>query len=133
MAKTVLCFDSSEEVAQEPGRIVEIATELPVLDFAPDLTLRPLVGRNLLASFVRYEAGAVAPLHSHVEKQVFIAVEGEFEIHLGDVTQRMLPGMAAMIPAHVPHSVRCLNAPGYQIDVFSPSRQATLDALTQQG
>jgi len=129
MAKTVRYFDSSDGVAVEPGRIVEIATDLPVLDFAPGLTLRPLVGRNLLASFVHCEAGAEAPLDSHVEEQVFIVVEGKFELYLGDRIQLMRPGMAAMIPAHVPHSVRCLNAPGYQIDVFSPPRQAMLDAL----
>src|SRR5581483_6998200 len=111
-------FDQPTAEPVEPGRIVAIAADLPSITLAPGLTARPLVGRNLLASFVRYEPDAVAPLHSHEEEQVFIVLEGELEITLGDEVRRVKAGRAAMIPAWVPHSVRAVGGPAYQLDVF---------------
>ncbi len=125
-------FAAPSGVPQEPGRFVAIEADLPALDFAPGLVARPLVGRNLLASFVRYEPNAVAPLHAHEEEQVFIVLEGEIELDLDGERRLMRPGEAALIPAFVPHAARTFDRPAYQIDVFSPPRRAMLDLLGER-
>ena len=132
MTGDITYFEPPSGVPEEPGRYVRIDADLPALDFAPGLVLRPLVGRNLLTSFVRYAPHAEAPLHSHEEEQVFIVLEGEIELELGGERRLMRPGDAALIPAFVPHAARTHDGPAYQIDVFSPPRRALLDILEQR-
>lgn len=111
------------------GRFVNVESDLQPLELAPGVTSRPLVGANLLGSFVRYAPNSLAPLHAHEEEQLFILLEGEIELTLGGETRVMRAGDAAMIPAWVEHSARSLDAPAYQIDVFSPPRRAMLEML----
>ncbi len=116
----------------EPGRVVAIDADLPALELAPGLTARPLAGRNLLGSFVRYQPRSLAPRHAHEEEQLFVVLEGELELDLDGQVRRLRPGDAALIPSWVPHSARSLDAPAYQLDVFSPPRKALL-ALLEAG
>jgi quercetin dioxygenase-like cupin family protein len=125
-------FDSTSGVPEEPGRFVNVEADLPALDFAPGLVLRPLVGGNLLVSFVRYEPHSEAPLHAHEEEQAFVVLEGEIELELDGVRRLMRPGEAAMIPAFVPHAARTFDGPAHQLDVFSPPRRALLEMLEQR-
>lgn len=129
MPDTDSYFGEPLEKAAEPGRLVEIDSDLPALELAPGLTCRPLAGRGLLGSFVRYEPHSEAPRHAHVEEQLFVVLEGELEMDLDGEVRRMRPGDAALIPAWVPHSVRSLDGPAYQLDVFSPPRAALLALL----
>ena len=129
-------FEYFEKVVREPeqpGRFVSIADDLPALELGPGLSSRPLVGTNLLASFVRYEPGAGAPRHAHEEEQLFVVLEGEVDMDLGGESRRLRPGDAVLIPAWVPHSVRSTGGPVYQLDVFSPPRRALLKLLEAQG
>jgi len=122
-------FGEARQAPAAPGRMVRIDSDLPEIELAPGVRSRPLVGDRLLASFVRYEPNSVAPLHAHAEEQVFIVVEGELEMTLGGEVRLMRAGEAALIPAWVEHTVRSLDAPAYQIDVFSPPREAMLELL----
>jgi quercetin dioxygenase-like cupin family protein len=122
-------FGEARQAPAAPGRMVRIDSDLPEIELAPGVRSRPLVGDRLLASFVRYEPKSVAPLHAHAEEQVFIVVEGELEMTLGGEVRLMRAGEAALIPAWVEHTVRSLDAPAYQIDVFSPPREAMLELL----
>ncbi len=117
--------------ATQPGRFVTIA-ELPELTVAPGLVLQPLVGTGLMVSFARYEAGAEAPLHAHEEEQVFVVVDGEFDVTLGEETRRLKVGEAAVIPSWVPYHVMASDdGPATQIDVFCPPRDSLLRLLAQ--
>jgi unsaturated pyranuronate lyase len=122
-------FDQPTMKPDEPGRYVSIDAIQPVLELVVGIKSRPLVGRNLLASFVRYEPDSTAPLHSHVEEQIFIMLEGEIELEMSGERRLMRPGDAAMIPAWVPHSARSLSSGAYQLDVFSPPRKAMLELI----
>jgi quercetin dioxygenase-like cupin family protein len=82
-----------------------------------------------MVSFARYEPGAEAPRHAHVEEQVFIALEGSFEVDLDGDVRTLGPGDVAVIPSWAPHRVTAGPAPAYQVDVFSPPRQGLLDLL----
>jgi quercetin dioxygenase-like cupin family protein len=122
-------FEPAEREPEQAGRFVSIEGDLEPLTLGPGLTSRPLVGTNLLASFVRYEPGAGAPRHAHDEEQLFVMLEGEVEMDLGGETRRLRPGDAVLIPAWVPHSVRSTGGAVYQLDVFSPPRKALLKLL----
>ncbi len=122
-------FDAPAGQAVAPGTFASIEKLEPVLMLAPGITSRPLVGTNLLASFVRYEPNSEAPLHSHVEEQVFVVLEGEIELEMNGERRLMRVGDTALIPAWVAHSARSLSAKAYQIDVFSPPRQAMLELI----
>ena len=122
-------FGGQSGTPMELGRLVNVDEDLQRLELAPGIVARALVGSNLLVSFVRWEPHALAPLHAHAEEQVFVVLEGQLEMTLGTEVRLMGPGEAALIPAWVEHSVRSLDAPAYQIDVFDPPRQAFLDLL----
>jgi quercetin dioxygenase-like cupin family protein len=120
-------------VAEAPGRYVDIVTEIEGVEFVPGLVLRPLVGKDLMLSFVSYDPHTEAPRHAHSEEQVLYVLEGELEVELGDETRTLRPGQAAVIPPHLPHAARTHDLPCYQLDVFHPPRQALLDAMERQG
>ncbi len=125
-------FDQPTGKAEEPGRFAPIDELEPVLELAPGISSRPLIGSKLLASFVRYEPDAVAPLHSHAEEQLFVVLDGQLELQLDTERRLMRTGDAALIPAWVPHSVRAVSGPAHQLDVFSPPRAALLDLIKAQ-
>lgn len=126
-------FEAATGQPVERGRLVNVDADLSPLTLGPGLTSRPLAGRNLLGSFVRYEPNSTAPRHAHVEEQLFVVLEGKLEIDLDGEIRLMGPGDVALIPAWVPHSVRSLDEPAYQLDVFSPPRAALLDLLEGRG
>jgi quercetin dioxygenase-like cupin family protein len=56
----------------------------------------------------RFAAGATIHEHQHVQEEVWQILEGELEIKVGGEARRAGPGMAAIVPADTPHSVRAL-------------------------
>lgn len=125
-------FDQPVVEPVDASRFVSVEDLEPVLDLAPGITTRPLLGSKLLGSLVRYEPESVAPLHSHVEEQLFVVLDGEIELEMNGERRLMRMGDAALIPAWVKHSARSLSAPAYQLDVFSPPRKALIDLMEIQ-
>jgi quercetin dioxygenase-like cupin family protein len=103
--------------------------DLPIVEILSGLTLRPVLGTNMMLSFARYEPHAEAPRHAHVEEQIFVMLEGELEMDLDGEVRTMRPGDIALIPSWVPHRVRAGPEPASQLDIFSPPRQGLLDRL----
>src|SRR5262249_60139637 len=93
-------FEAPTQEPSEPGRFFQ-AGALPAVDMLAGLTLRPVVGTNVMVSFVRYEPNVEAPQHAHVEEQIFIALEGEFEMELGGEVRTMRPRDRALSPPWV--------------------------------
>lgn len=121
-----------EGVAEAPGRYVEIVSDVEGLEFLPGLVFRPVLGKDLMLSFVSYEPHTEAPRHAHAEEQILYVLEGELEVDLGDETRVLRPGQAAVIPPHLPHAARTHELPCYQLDVFHPPRQGLLDAMQRR-
>ena len=121
-------FEAPTQEPSEPGRFFQV-DGLPVITMLEGLTLRPAVGTNVMVSFVRYEPNVEAPLHAHVEEQIFIALEGEFEVELGGEVRTLRAGEGALIPSWVSHRVMSGAQGGSQIDIFNPPRQGLLDHL----
>ncbi len=76
---------------------------------------RLTVGEVVLA------AGTDVPLHHHPHEQVTYVIAGRFRFTVGDRTTVLEPGMAAVIPADVPHGGTTLTECRV-LDVFSPVR-----------
>jgi quercetin dioxygenase-like cupin family protein len=71
---------------------------------------------------VHLDAGIVVPIHQHPHEQFTYVIEGRFEFTVGDETTVLESGMAAIIPANVPHGGKTLTKVRV-IDVFAPTRE----------
>jgi quercetin dioxygenase-like cupin family protein len=102
----------------------------------PFVTLNVTPGREVIPGFTGHFAhldhltlseweiaeGATLPPHQHPHEQITRLLAGRFEMTVGGETRVLDPGMAALIPAHVPHSARALTACRV-LDVFTPVRE----------
>jgi len=61
-------------------------------------------------TFAQYDFKAGSSIHEHFHEQeeVFHILEGEIEMTIGGETRRVRPGLAAIVPANVPHSTRAI-------------------------
>jgi len=75
-------------------------------------------------TFAHYEfiAGSTVHEHSHEQEEVWTVIEGQLEITVDGVTQVADPGVAAIVPPNVPHSLRAITD-GKAIVVDYPLRQ----------
>jgi unsaturated pyranuronate lyase len=126
-------FDQGGGTPTESHRVVDVEVDLPQVEMSAGLVFRPLVGQNILLSFVRFEPHTEAPLHAHEEEQALIVLEGTLEVEVGGEVVRLGAGQVAHIPAWVPHAARSLDEPVRELDVFSPPRQALLQAMKDRG
>jgi quercetin dioxygenase-like cupin family protein len=82
-------------------------------------------GRLMLVK-VKFEKGAVAPVHHHPHSQSAYIVEGEFEVEIGNQKKILSAGDGFYIPPDVAHGVIALES-GVVIDSFSPVREDFLN------
>lgn len=127
-SENYFALSTPPDVAVGEGRYVDLEGVSPI-EFVAGLEFRPVLGDRLLVNFVRYEPHTEAPLHAHEEEQITFVVEGEFEFDLDGDMRTMRPGMAVVIPPHVPHGARTLDSTCYEIDIFSPPRRVLLEAM----
>jgi len=79
-------------------------------------------GERTLVSEVRFEADGIVPLHSHPHEQAGYVAEGAIEFTIGEQVVVLRAGDGYVIPGHVPHGCRALEA-SLAIDIFSPVRE----------
>lgn len=112
------------------GRFVQPALIEPV-EYVPGLEFQPVLGDSMLANFVTFEPHTEAPMHVHVEEQIVIVVEGEFDFTIDGETRTMKVGDVAVIPSWVPHGAVTRDVGCREIDVFSPPRATLLEHARQ--
>lgn len=91
---------------------------MPFIDPHEMNTAEPLPGwqgrfwRSGSMSFAHYEVetGCSIHEHHHPNEEVWVVIEGKFEVSIGGETQLAGPGAVAVVPPDVPHSVRVLEA-----------------------
>jgi quercetin dioxygenase-like cupin family protein len=71
---------------------------------------------------VKFDKGAIGPLHNHHHTQVTHIAQGKFEVTIEDETRILKKGDSFYIPSDKIHGVVCLEE-GMLIDVFSPIRE----------
>lgn len=123
-------FELSTTTGVPPGqgRYVDLDRVDPI-EFVTGLEFRPVLGERALVNFVRFEPHTEAPVHAHDEEQFTIVIEGEFEFDLDGDVRTVRPGMAVVVPPHVPHGARTLDSTCHEIDVFCPPRRALLEMM----
>jgi quercetin dioxygenase-like cupin family protein len=62
-------------------------------------------------TFAHYDftRGSSIHEHFHPQEEVYEVIEGELEVTIDGVTQTARPGVVAIVPANVPHSVKALS------------------------
>jgi len=75
-------------------------------------------------TFAHYEfvRGAAIHEHFHSQEEVYEVIEGELELTIDSVTQRVTPGVVGIVPGNVRHSVKALSD-GRAIIVDYPLRR----------
>ena len=111
----------------------EHVTSLPQVSFAPGLTFRPLLGNGVLVNHVSFEPHTEAPTHAHVEEQIVVVLEGEFEFWVADDVRTLRRGDIVRVPAWVPHGARTRESRCLELDIFCPPRSQLLEALRPEG
>lgn len=71
---------------------------------------------------VRFEVGAIGPLHNHYHSQVTYVASGLFEASIDGNKKILKAGDSFYAPPNYIHGVVCLEA-GVLVDVFSPMRE----------
>jgi quercetin dioxygenase-like cupin family protein len=66
-------------------------------------------------------------MHVHVEEQVVVVIDGEFEFTIDGTTRTMRRGDIAVIPPWVPHGAITHEIGCVEVDVFSPPRTTLLE------
>jgi quercetin dioxygenase-like cupin family protein len=62
-------------------------------------------------TFAHYEfdVGSSIHEHSHPQEEVYEIIEGELEITIGGVTQRLGPGYVGIVPPNTLHAVKAIS------------------------
>lgn len=98
-------------------------------EIAEGLFFRPVFAENLSLNFVTFPPNSGFPLHRHPEEQISIVREGEMELTVGDITQRVGPGDVIVFPPGVPHEGRTFDVTCRIIDIFSPPRTGMREVI----
>ncbi|HVV20355.1 MAG TPA: cupin domain-containing protein, partial [Pseudonocardiaceae bacterium] len=113
------------------GRFVDVDA-IESVEMRPGLTFRPVLGDGSIVNVVHFEPHTEAPMHSHVEEQIVVVVEGEFDFTIDGATRTMRAGDMAVIPSWVPHGARTRDVPCKELDVFTPPRATLIEHARSQ-
>jgi quercetin dioxygenase-like cupin family protein len=100
--------------------IVEIG-KLPVFERLPGWFGRYFHSAHMTIAHYEFLKGASIREHHHSQEEVYEVIEGELEVTIGGAVHVVKPGVAAIVPGGVAHSVRALTN-GRAIIVDSPTR-----------
>jgi len=97
-------------------------SSLPVIERLPGWFGRYFHSPNMTFAHYDFKRGASIHEHFHEEEEVYEVIEGELELTIAGVTQVARAGLAGIVPANAPHSVKALTD-GRVIIVDHPARQ----------
>ena len=104
------------------------------LDAQPMEQISPLIQRQYLSgsqsTITKWtvKAGAVFPLHHHVNEQTTWITKGRCEVYSQGKKTVLTAGMVMIVPPNVPHEFVCTED-SIDIDFFSPGRQDWMDGV----
>jgi quercetin dioxygenase-like cupin family protein len=104
--------------------------KLPVIERLPGWRGRYFDSPSMTFAHYEFDAGASIHEHSHPQEEVYEIIEGELEITIGGVTQRLRPGLVGIVPSNALHAVKAISS-GRLIVVDYPLREG-LTARTDQ-
>jgi len=98
-------------------------SNLPTVERLPGWRGRYFDSANMTFAHYEFDAGSSIHEHSHPQEEVYQILEGELELTVGGVTQRLRPGFVGIVPPNALHSVKAISN-GKLIVVDYPLREA---------
>lgn len=95
---------------------------LPVIERLPGWHGRYFHSANLTFAHYDFTRGSAIHEHFHPQEEVYEVIEGELELTIDGTVHVARPGLVAIVPSGVPHSVKALTD-GRAIIVDYPSRR----------
>jgi quercetin dioxygenase-like cupin family protein len=102
-------------------------TKLPMIERLPGWRGRYFDSANMTFAHYEFDAGSSIHEHSHPQEEVYEIVEGELELTVAGISQRLRPGMVGIVPANALHSVKAISS-GRLIVVDYPLREISKHA-----
>ncbi len=96
--------------------------DIEIQRLLPGTEVRFIHSDRMTVAHWHFDPDIDLPEHSHHHDQISTVVEGEFELTLNGVTERLSAGDYLVIPPNVVHSGRSITDCRI-IDVFSPVRE----------
>jgi unsaturated pyranuronate lyase len=81
---------------------------LRVIERLPGWHGRYFHSPNMTFAHYDFVRGSSIPEHFHPQEEVYEVIEGELEVTIEGVAQIARPGMVAIVPAGVRHSIKAL-------------------------
>ena len=97
-------------------------SKLPTVERLPGWRGRYFDSANMTFAHYEFDAGSTIHEHSHPQEEVYEIIEGELELTIAGVTQRLSPGLVGIVPANTLHSVKAISS-GKLIVVDYPVRE----------
>jgi quercetin dioxygenase-like cupin family protein len=91
-----------------------------------------VLGENTMLNFVTFAEHTEAPRHVHVEEQIVLVIDGEFDFEIDGDVRTMRAGDVAVVPPWVPHGARTHDTTCVEVDVFNPPRETLLEHARKQ-
>ncbi|MGH9595079.1 MAG: cupin domain-containing protein [Bryobacteraceae bacterium] len=97
-------------------------SSLAVTERLPGWRGRYFHTQNMTFAHYEFTRGALIHEHFHAQEEVYEVIEGELELTIEGVAQVARPGIVAIVPGNVRHSVKALSD-GRAIIVDYPARR----------
>ena len=104
-------------------------SKLPVIERLPGWRGRYFDSPSMTFAHYEFDAGASIHEHSHPQEEVYEIIEGELDITIAGVTQRLRPGLVGIVPSNALHAVKAISS-GRLIVVDYPLREASFRQAT---
>ena len=95
---------------------------LRIIERLPGWRGRYFHSANMTFAHYEFDKGAAIHEHFHPEEEVYEVIDGELEITIDGLAQIARPGLVAVVPSNVRHSVKALTD-GRMIVVDHPRRE----------
>jgi quercetin dioxygenase-like cupin family protein len=105
-------------------------SRLPAIERLPGWRGRYFDSSSMTFAHYEFDAGSSIHEHSHPQEEVYEIIEGELEITISGVTQRIGPGLVAIVPPNALHAVKAISS-GRLIVVDHPLREPPFHPAAQ--
>lgn len=107
--------------------------EIRSFEVAPGVSAQPVFGEALMLNLLRFQPGAIVPLHSHPHEQIGWVLGGELGMQSGGHDYELTEGGVYALRPNVEHSGLAGQSGCVVLDVFNPVRDDYRDRWTRSG
>ena len=106
-------------------------SKLPAIERLPGWRGRYFNSPSMTFAHYEFDAGSSIHEHFHPQEEVYHVIEGELDLTIAGVTERLGPGFAGIVPSNALHAVKAISN-GKLIVVDHPLREPPSHPATHQ-